>query len=104
MAARISGSKRNCCSPPTRTTAILATPPSFRCSIDHVTIRRDAARVDAGAPIEVLHRLGVQLAAHVRLEERDVFPLVEATLPEEALDALGDRLAAAAQRERERAG
>jgi hypothetical protein len=64
--------------------------------VDHMTIRRDAARMDAGAPIEVLQRLGVQLAAHVRLEEREVFPLIEVTLPAEELDALGSRLAAAA--------
>ncbi|MBX5443250.1 MAG: hemerythrin domain-containing protein, partial [Solirubrobacteraceae bacterium] len=34
-------------------------------------------------------------AAHVDLEERELFPLVEATLPEDALAALGERLRAA---------
>lgn len=41
-----------------------------------------------------LGRIGERLEAHIRLEERRVFPLVEAALPEEALEEIGTRLAA----------
>ena len=34
---------------------------------------------------DVLRNLGEQLEAHIRLEERHVFPLIEQTLPEHAL-------------------
>jgi len=61
--------------------------------IDHVIIRRDAALVAGGASAPELRRLGEVLASHVRLEERQVFPLVEATLPTSDLDRLGRRLA-----------
>ena len=64
--------------------------------VDHMTIRRDANIAASGAPVETLQGLGVHLAAHVRLEERELFPLVERTLPEVDLAALGARLAAAA--------
>jgi hypothetical protein len=65
--------------------------------VDHMLIRRDAEAIAGGsAPAEVLGRLGVELAAHVRLEEREVFPLIEQTIPAAELDALGQRLAAAA--------
>lgn len=63
--------------------------------IDHMLIRRDALVAAAGAPpMETLHALGARLAAHVRLEERELFPLVEQTLPEAELAALGAQLAA----------
>ena len=42
---------------------------------------------------ETLREIGERLEAHIRLEERRVFPLVEATLPEEALKEVGARLA-----------
>ncbi len=61
--------------------------------IDHVIIRRDAALVAGGASAPELRRLGEVLASHVRLEERQVFPLVEATLSTSDLDRLGRRLA-----------
>ncbi|MEA2179661.1 MAG: hypothetical protein QOG77_2958 [Solirubrobacteraceae bacterium] len=64
--------------------------------VDHMTIRRDAGIAAAGAAsLETLRGLGAYLAAHVRLEERELFPLVERTLPEADLAALGARLAAA---------
>jgi Hemerythrin HHE cation binding domain len=63
--------------------------------IEHMTIRRDAALIAQGAPVEILQRLGEQLAAHVRLEERQVFPLIERTLTEVELDGVGVDLAAA---------
>jgi hemerythrin-like domain-containing protein len=39
-----------------------------------------------------LHEIGERLEAHIRLEERRVFPLVEAMLPEEGLEEVGARL------------
>jgi hemerythrin-like domain-containing protein len=41
---------------------------------------------------ETLQKLGEQLEAHIRLEERVVFPLIEETLPEEALQEVASRL------------
>jgi hemerythrin-like domain-containing protein len=41
---------------------------------------------------DTLGKIGERLEAHIRLEERRVFPLVEATLPEEALEEVGARL------------
>jgi len=70
-------------------------PVVVRVLLDHVAIRRDVDRLAAGVPLELLHDLGARLAAHVDLEERELFPLVEATLPEDALAALGERLRAA---------
>lgn len=61
---------------------------------EHVAIRRLAADLLAGpAAPAVLHDLGEQLAAHVRLEERELFPLLEAAMPEEQLAAVAERLA-----------
>jgi hypothetical protein len=40
----------------------------------------------------LLHELGARLDDHVRLEEHELFPLVERTLPEPAMAALGERL------------
>jgi iron-sulfur cluster repair protein YtfE (RIC family) len=52
---------------------------------DHVVIRRLAADVVA-APCEpaLLHELGTRLAEHVRLEERELFPMIEDALPDYA--------------------
>jgi len=63
--------------------------------LEHVAIRRDADRLASEAPVELLHDLGARLSAHVELEERRLFPLIEETLPEDALVALGERLRAA---------
>jgi iron-sulfur cluster repair protein YtfE (RIC family) len=41
---------------------------------------------------ETLHEIGEQLEAHIRLEERVVFPLVEESLSEAALTELAARL------------
>jgi len=43
---------------------------------------------------ETLREIGEQLEAHVRLEERVVFPLIEGSLPEAALTELAARLEA----------
>jgi hemerythrin-like domain-containing protein len=41
-----------------------------------------------------LRNLGEQLEAHIRLEEREVFPLIEETLPQHALQEVASRLEA----------
>ncbi|MGN6867032.1 MAG: hemerythrin domain-containing protein [Solirubrobacteraceae bacterium] len=67
-------------------------PAVIRTLLDHVRIRRDVERLAGGADPELLHEIGSRLADHVRLEENELFPLVEETLPETALEALGARL------------
>jgi|SRR5215204_588674 len=42
--------------------------------------------------LETLHEIGRRLQAHIRLEERVVFPLIEESLPETALKELAVRL------------
>jgi len=61
--------------------------------VDHMAIRRDAACLaTGGAPLTTLQGLGACLAAHVRLEERELFPLIEQTLSEPELVSLGAHL------------
>jgi hemerythrin-like domain-containing protein len=59
---------------------------------DHVEIRARALRLSPDAPLDDLHELGEQLTAHVRLEEDELFPLIEQTLEPETLAALGEEL------------
>jgi hemerythrin-like domain-containing protein len=67
-------------------------PAVLRTLLDHLLIRRDADRLaDHPLPAQ-LHELGTRLADHVKLEEQELFPLVERTLPEPALARLGERL------------
>ena len=73
-----------------------AHPAVIRMLIDHMLIRRDAARLTAQPPLVLLHDLGARLSSHVELEEREVFPLVEAMLPEPELVELGELLTQAA--------
>ena len=73
-----------------------ADPAVVRMLIDHMLIRRDASRLTDRPPLVLLHDLGVRLSTHVELEEREVFPLVEATIPERELLELGERLRNAA--------
>jgi hemerythrin-like domain-containing protein len=61
-----------------------------RVLVDHVDLRRRGADMAADprcAP-EALHELGERLAAHIHHEERVLFPLVEAALPEDELAEL----------------
>lgn len=67
-------------------------PDVVRMLVEHMIIRRDAALVANGASAPQLQRLGQTLAAHVRLEERRIFPLIEGTLSESELDGLGRQL------------
>lgn len=67
-------------------------PAIVRTLLDHVRIRRDVERLAGGVDVQLLHEIGDRLADHVRLEENELFPLVEQTLPEPALASLGERL------------
>ena len=67
-------------------------PTVIRMLLDHMLIRRDADQLANAPRLELLHDLGARLAAHVELEEHELFPLIEQTIPEPELDALGDRL------------
>jgi iron-sulfur cluster repair protein YtfE (RIC family) len=61
---------------------------------DHVRIRHLADRLAAQNPpeLEVLHELGRSLAEHVRREERQLFPLIQHSIPESGLRELVARL------------
>ena len=72
-------------------------PAVIRTLLDDMLIRSDADRLAATPSLEQLHELGARLAAHVQLEEHELFPLIEATIPDAELKALGDRLREAAQ-------
>jgi hemerythrin-like domain-containing protein len=65
-----------------------------RALCDHVAIRAraDALLVDEAPDPAVLHELGTCLADHVRLEERELFPLIEAALPAARLAAVATAL------------
>jgi hypothetical protein len=61
---------------------------------EHATIRHraDALAATPSAAPDALQQLGAELAAHVRLEEREVFPLIERVIPESELGALARAL------------
>lgn len=63
--------------------------------VDHVRIRRLARDLehDEAPSVETLRQLGARLADHVRLEERELFPLIEETVPAAELELLVARLA-----------
>jgi hemerythrin-like domain-containing protein len=59
-----------------------------RVLVDHLEIRREAyelGSLKAGPPPERLRALGERLDAHVRHEERVLFPLIEEALPDDEL-------------------
>jgi hemerythrin-like domain-containing protein len=58
-----------------------------RALCEHVDIRHRARKLAAGADggAGTLQQLGICLAEHVRLEERELFPLIEGALPAEDL-------------------
>ncbi len=69
-------------------------PDVVRVLVDHVDLRRRAADLDAGpGALQALHELGELLNAHVRHEERTLFPRIEAALSAAELQALGTALA-----------
>jgi hypothetical protein len=68
-----------------------------RALCEHVAIRQRARELvdQPQAPLPRLHELGAMLVDHVRLEERELFVLIERTLPPEALRALARDVKAA---------
>jgi Hemerythrin HHE cation binding domain len=65
-----------------------------RALCDHVAIRHAVDRL-AGNPatsVSELHQLGGLLADHIRLEERQLFPLIERVIPPAQLAALAAHL------------
>jgi hypothetical protein len=65
-----------------------------RALCDHVAIRAlaDALAVDNAPDPARLHELGEALADHVRVEERELFGLIEAALPVDRLAAVAAAL------------
>ena len=61
---------------------------------DHAEIRSraDAIAAETTTPTEALNALGTRLAEHVRLEERELFPLIEETIPRDRLTELAAAL------------
>jgi hypothetical protein len=61
---------------------------------EHMMIRHRAhvLSVTPTTDLNALKQLGRELAEHVRLEEREVFPLIERVMPERELDALARAL------------
>lgn len=61
---------------------------------DHVAIRQRAASLAAPGAIglEALHELGGRLAEHVRLEERELFEVIERAMPARELLAVARSL------------
>jgi iron-sulfur cluster repair protein YtfE (RIC family) len=72
-------------------------PAIVRVLVEHVDLRRRGADLEASAdvPVDDLHALGERLSAHIRHEERVLFPMVEASFADDELSALGQALAAA---------
>lgn len=67
-------------------------PVVVRVLVDHVVIRRDARVLERSPSLPTARALGERLAAHVRLEERELFPLIQQAMPEAALAELGAAL------------
>jgi hypothetical protein len=63
-----------------------------RTEADHAFLRDRAAAARAG-DAEAARALGERLHAHVRFEERELFPCCEALLPGEVLDEVARRVA-----------
>ena len=74
--------------------AVEEDPAVARVLLDHVTIRHHATELErhAETPLETIHALGDVLGGHVRLEERELFPRIEAALPADELARLADAL------------
>jgi iron-sulfur cluster repair protein YtfE (RIC family) len=76
-----------------------AEPAVMRVLVEHVRIRRmvdDLRRqTDGGAPdVDTMRGIGELLRAHIRYEEDVLFPLIEQTMPEYALNELPALMAA----------
>lgn len=67
-----------------------------RLAREHLTIRAETRRLERGdASAAQLRELGELLEAHVRFEERELFPLIETQLDDETIATLGAEIAAA---------
>jgi hemerythrin-like domain-containing protein len=66
-----------------------------RLSLEHLRIRAAALKLSREPSLELAGELGAQLADHIRFEERELFPLMEADLGEEALQDLASAVSAA---------
>jgi hemerythrin-like domain-containing protein len=66
---------------------------------EHLAIRASLLNLRRDPSLDRLRQLGERLSAHVRFEERELFPLLEADLDEERLRVLASAVSAA-----ERAG
>jgi hemerythrin-like domain-containing protein len=71
--------------------------PVNRVLAEHAVIRRRAADLSDGAQpaVDDLHSLGGLLERHIRYEERVLFPLIERSLNDAQLTALGEAFARA---------
>src|SRR4051795_7371984 len=74
--------------------------PVNRVLAEHAEIRRRAADLSDEAPpaVDDLRSLGSLLERHIRYEERVLFPLIETSLDDAQLTALGEAFARAASR------
>ncbi len=72
-------------------------PEIVRVLTEHVDLRRRGQDIEATANPDpsALRDLGERLERHIRFEERELFPMIEAALPEEELRQLGAALARA---------
>ena len=64
---------------------------------EHVDLRRRGQDLEAGADVspEALRELGERLEHHIRFEERELFPMIEAALPDDELERLAAAFARA---------
>jgi hemerythrin-like domain-containing protein len=72
-------------------------PEVVRVLTEHVDLRRRGQDLEANADPDpsALRELGERLERHIRFEERELFPMIEAALPEDELTQLGDAFARA---------
>ena len=64
-----------------------------RLAREHLELRAAALALGADPPLAAVHDLGEKLAAHVRFEERELFPLIEADLAPAELEKLASAVA-----------
>jgi hemerythrin-like domain-containing protein len=72
-------------------------PEIVRVLTDHVDLRRRGQDLEANAHPDpsALRELGERLEAHIRFEERELFPMIESALPDGELAQLGTAFARA---------
>jgi hemerythrin-like domain-containing protein len=66
-----------------------------RLAAEHLSIRTHALELQSEPNLESVRALGEELDAHVRFEERELFPAIERDLGEEELAVLARAVAAA---------